>query len=46
MVSNSVSQADIAALAAVMAEISSSVDWREGFLSRARRVAVWTLMSG
>lgn len=34
------------ALAAAVADWSSSVDRREGFLSRARRVAVWQLRSG
>lgn len=33
-------------LAAATADWSSSVDRREGFLSRARRVAVWKLRSG
>ena len=33
-------------LAAATADWSSSVDRREGFLSRARRVAVWRLRSG
>lgn len=46
MVSNSASQADRAALAAAVADRSSSVDRREGFLSRARRVAIWRLRSG
>lgn len=46
MASNSASQAEIAALAAVVADRSSLVDRREGFLSRARRVATWRLMSG
>lgn len=34
------------ALAAVVADWSSSVDRREGFLSWVRRVAVWKLRSG
>ena len=46
MASNSVFQADSVALAAEVADWSSSVDRREGFLSRARRVAVWRLRSG
>lgn len=46
MVSNSVFQADRAASAAKVADWSSSVDRREGFLSRARRVAVSRLRSG
>lgn len=44
--SHSVFQADRVALAAAAADWSSSVDSREGFLSRARRVAVWRLRSG
>lgn len=46
MVINSVSQAARAALAAAVADIRSSMDRREGFLSRARRVATWRLRSG